>query len=574
MDDGFAYRVPETLEGVDVGSIVRVPLGGRRVRGYVTDVRDTEASRPLRDVLRVSGDLPVFDRRLLATARWAAAWYVAPLSVILSRCAPPRLPKRLHHSALPPVPAVTPPFPGLEEDGRRTRCVVWGGPVHRVVAPLAAPVLAAGRNVLVVAATVAEAEEAAAGLGSIFGARVLLATSAAPAAVQTSSWSTAATGAGYLLVGTREVAFWPAGEVDLAVVAGDGRPGLRSPQTPTFEARAVLRRRAGVERFRLVLVSVVPSCEALASGCVVVEPPGRAWPLVEIADRREEPPGGGVVLERARVALRATVRRGGRAFVLTRRRGYAVAFRCTSCGELRRCPVCGAAVDREGRCPRCDAERGGCSGCGGRRFVPVGAGVGRVVEELRGVLGDEVTGPGGAGRVLVGTERDLVGMRDLDLAVAVDTDGLVFAPTYRAGEEALRLLARLAATVGRGRGRRCLVQTSAPSHPVLVALRGGRPVAAIRHELEERSALGLPPVGELVAVECRPQTATTAVDRALRAAVGADGELLGPAPAGPGSRWLIRGGDLSRVRVRLRAAVGRLRDQDIRVRIDVDPREP
>src|SRR5690606_25600803 len=54
VDDGFAYRVPDTLSGVETGSLVRVPLGGRRVRGFVTHLRTGpgDTSR-LRDVIAV-----------------------------------------------------------------------------------------------------------------------------------------------------------------------------------------------------------------------------------------------------------------------------------------------------------------------------------------------------------------------------------------------------------------------------------------------------------------------------------------------------------------------------------------
>ena len=43
VDDGFAYEVPPGVE-VEVGALVRVPLGGRRVPGFV--VAMGEAERP------------------------------------------------------------------------------------------------------------------------------------------------------------------------------------------------------------------------------------------------------------------------------------------------------------------------------------------------------------------------------------------------------------------------------------------------------------------------------------------------------------------------------------------------
>ena len=91
VDDGFSYAIPEDAD-VSIGSIVRVPLGGRRVRGYVTGTRRGDASN-LKPLLRVSAPVPVFDSRLLETLRGLAVYYVAPQAVILAKAAPPNLPR-------------------------------------------------------------------------------------------------------------------------------------------------------------------------------------------------------------------------------------------------------------------------------------------------------------------------------------------------------------------------------------------------------------------------------------------------------------------------------------------------
>jgi primosomal protein N' len=185
-------------------------------------------------------------------------------------------------------------------------------------------------------------------------------------------------------------------------------------------------------------------------------------------------------------------------------------------------------------------------------------------------LGEDTGGP--AAPVLVGVEADLPAVGIVDLAVVVDADGLVLAPHYRAEEDALRTLARVAATVGRGRGRRCLVQTAQSGHRVFEALRRGRPLPLLETLLEERTAAGYPPAGELMAVEIAGDP--VAVDRDLRtAADGAAGaiEVLGPAPAGARDRWLVSGGDLRPLKLALRPVVQAWRDRGTRVRIDVDP---
>jgi primosomal protein N' (replication factor Y) len=181
----------------------------------------------------------------------------------------------------------------------------------------------------------------------------------------------------------------------------------------------------------------------------------------------------------------------------------------------------------------------------------------------------EDTGSGRAAQVLVGTEADLPAVGMVDLAVVVDADGLVLAPHYRAEEDALRTLARVATTVGRGRGRRCLVQTAQPGHRVFEALRRGRPLPLLEALLEERRAVGYPPAGELMAVEIAGDPRSADIE--LRAAAAAGIDVHGPAPAGARARWLVSGGDLRPLKLALRPVVQSWRDRGIRVRIDVDP---
>jgi primosomal protein N' (replication factor Y) len=267
-------------------------------------------------------------------------------------------------------------------------------------------------------------------------------------------------------------------------------------------------------------------------------------------------------------AVHGVVGRGGTVFAFVTRRGDAAAFRCVACGELRRCPDCGAAATRGDVCARCGRVHGACAACGGARFQALGAAVGRLVHDLRRSLGDVVTPVGEGGTVQVGTERDLPGVAPVDLAVVVDPDSLILAPHYRAEEDALRTLARVALTVAPRRGRRCLIQTTQPGHRVLEAMRHGRPRPLLDVLLAEREAAGFPPAGELMAIEIAG--ATGAVDEELRT-VAQGAQVTGPAAGEDRQRWLVAAGDLRPLKLRLRGEVQRWRDAGYRVRIDADP---
>jgi primosomal protein N' (replication factor Y) len=568
VDDGFSYAVPPTLE-VEVGSIVRVPLSGRTVRGWVTGLREGDG-RKLREVSRVSGAAGVFDDRLLRTLRWAAIHYVAPLPVLLKKAMPPNLPlasSPVHYSPVPDESRTRPPsFVQAAARGGHHRSVHLLEAVDESL-DVVAPVLASDRSVMIVFNTAHEATAAADSLRPELGNRVMVAGSHVPAKEATRAWSQAAVHPGTCLVGTREICFWSVAGLGLAIVVGDGRRGLKDKQTPTLHARTILQQRSRIERFGLVTTGPVPATEVLGSGAEVFRSgrTTRIWPLVEVVDRGEEPPGSGVVTGRALAAIRTAVAVGGKAFVFCHRRSPA--YRCTACLAIRRCRSCGSGAFEGTSCSRCGHSNEACSDCSGERFELLGAAVPRVLAELQRLTGN--AGPVGSGSPIeVGSERDLPLVQDQAVAVIVDADGLIFAPTYRADEDALRLLARVAATVARGRGHRCLVQTAVPTNRVIEAFRHGDPIKFLEEELESRAADRLPPVGEIIILEATGAGADPAEVADL---VSGRADLYGPAPAAGGLRWLIQGPDLRNVRIGLRRLVHQWRERRVKVRVDADP---
>jgi primosomal protein N' (replication factor Y) len=551
VDDGFAYAVPEGLP-VAVGSVVRIPLGGRRVRGWVVATGEP-SSRGLREIVSVSGDVPVFGRALLGVLRWAAARYVAPLSAVLAKATPPNVARHSRSST------------GAAGERVPHRVTVMTGlPSPDQLAAMVGEHAGAGRTAVV--STAAEAEAAHRRLDAAHPGRVVAGGSHLGGAAVTQAWVRTATVPGTIVVGTREVAAWPMAAPGLAVVLGEGRRGMKDKATPTVHARDLLLKRATAERFSVVLAGLVPTAEALARATEVTGT-GRRWGLVEVVDRRNDPPGAGLFADRTAAAVRAAHAEGRRVLVFTDRR--VTTMRCVSCRTIRRCPSCGAAPGGGSTCQRCGAEIGGCPQCGGRRFEALGAGMARVIADLRRIVGAEAVGEAGSGRpIVVGTERDLPGLA-VDLTVIVDADGPIMAPTYRAGEDALRLFARAVAAADGVRGRRAVVQTSDPSHPVIGALLTGDPVPFVRADAARRAALGFPPGGEILVVEATGLDAAGA--GALVAEIGERAVVHGPAPAGDALRWLLQARDLSSARVVLRGLVGRWRESGVRVRVDADP---
>jgi primosomal protein N' (replication factor Y) len=235
-------------------------------------------------------------------------------------------------------------------------------------------------------------------------------------------------------------------------------------------------------------------------------------------------------------------------------------------------------------------------------------GVSRAREQLEALSGRPVgevsagTGPLPATPVLVGTEAVLYREGELRKgggvgAVAfLDFDQELLASRYRAGEEALALLARASRLVGgRQRAGKVLVQTRAPGHPVIEAALLADPGRLAASEEAVRKALRLPPFAALAVLSGPGARELVGALEKLDVAVLAShsdvpSELVEPrvvprvlpseqvdpstVPGEPvelsklgDERWVVRASDHASLADAL-AAVGRPSE---RVRIEVDP---
>ncbi|HZI38750.1 MAG TPA: hypothetical protein VFF24_10625, partial [Acidimicrobiia bacterium] len=347
------------------------------------------------------------------------------------------------------------------------------------------------------------------------------------------------------------------------VVVDDGSEALKEERSPTWHARDLAAQRARRLGARLTLVSPAPPLEAPGPVLALSRSDERAgWPIIEVVDRRREPPGLGLFSSRAVAALRDAVldrrssgtagvqerRMAGsevRAVCVLNRKGRARLLACAACGDLARCERCEAAVAEadpgaEGiallACARCGAGRPRvCVRCGSTKLKVLRSGVTRVREDLAALLPgtgvamvDAATGELPAEPVLIGTEAVLHRIEphpggSTATVVFLDFDAELLAPRFRAGEQALWLLVRAARLVGpRSAGGRLLVQTRLPRHEVIEAAVRADPGVLTETERPRRKLLDLPPYATLARLT-GDSPALAAAAHALRSAGGGIG---------------------------------------------------
>ena len=437
-------------------------------------------------------------------------------------------------------------------------------------------------------------------------------------------WDAVATGECRIVVGARSALFLPFRRLKMIVVDEEHDSAFKQEEGFIYHARDLAVARARIETAVVVLASATPSLETLRNAetgryhwlRLAARHGAAQMPDIALIDMRLTPPEPGRWLSPPLVTTMAeTWARGEQTLLFLNRRGYAPLVLCRACGEKLRAPdteswlvehrytgrlVChltGFSMPKPAACPHCGAKDS---------LTSIGPGVERVEEEARALFpdariavfsSDTVFNAQEARRliqamtdgeidILVATQAAAKGHNfpNLTLVGVVDADLSLRGGDLRAAERTYQLLAQATGRAGRReRPGRALMQTYAPEHPVLQALRAQDRDAFVAAEMAEREAAGLPPFGRLAAVIISgpdPVKLEAFVREMAETAPNSPGvEVYGPADAPQGlvrgrrrKRFLVRADravDLSgymaawRARVRPRGA--------IRLAIDIDP---
>lgn len=546
VDRAFDYRLDDDLP---LGTIVRVGLQGRRVRGWVVDLDVDPEGREVLPIIGAVSAGPPAD--VVGLTAWTARRWAGPrVAVLRSASAPNNVPL----GAAPRPRRIEPSGPGRET-------VVRIPPlVDRLDFALDA-CAAVGSTVLCVA-DAGRARNLAERLARN-GKRVALLHSAASDAERTTAWRRAAAG-DCVVVGGRIAALAPVPDLAAAVVFDDADEALQEERAPTWHARDVLRERAVRLGVPFSVCSAAPTVDALAVAATPVTAPTRdeerhGWPRVRVVDRGAEPPGAGLLTESLAEALHAA---NGPAVCVLNRRGR---FRLLACATGAHLIRWDPDADRPLVCPECGSSR--------PRLIR--AGVTRIAEELAALLPgrtvvdvDAATEATTGADVYIGTEavlhRTAVRRSRPALVAYLDLDQELLAPRYRAAAQAHWLVTRGAQLLaGRPRSETLLlVQTRIPDHVVVRALVDGDPAQVAAAEAETRRILGYPPFGGLAELQGDDEPLAVAA----AAATGLGLRVFGP----DGGRALVHAVDWDDLGAALGPAVAAGRAVG-RVRAAVDP---
>ena len=549
LDKQFDYLVPESLRArVAIGSMVRIVLHGRRVGGWVVWLGPPDGSVALERLMPLtkwSGIGP--SAEIIDLARWASLrWGAGRLRPFMVAASPPGMVGSLPAPAIGAVAVDRGPLPRL------IRLAPTGDQMTVVVEALS------HGPALVIHPSVDEARR--------LGAR--LRQAGYSTAMHPEQWARAAAGAD-VVIGGRSAVWSPCAGLRSIIVLDEHDEALQEERSPTWHARDVAIERAQRAEVPVVLVSPCPSAAAVhwagdsfRRPSVTEERDG--WPILELVDRtREEPWKRSLLTSPLIQHLRNADQR---VICVHNTKGRARLLACRTCKSLQRCEKCQAAVRQDDTgslvCGRCGTTRPVvCQNCGSGALALIRPGVSRLREEIEAaaarpvgmVIGNSESLPDCD--VLIGTEAVLHRAGRADVVAFLDLDAELLAPRYRAGEQAMALLARAARLLGaRSGGGRLLVQTFLPRHEVLQAVLHADPSRVSKVELARRELLGLPPFAALAEVSGSGASE-------FAAATGLEASSTGEAVLLRASTWDALGD----------AIAATPRPKGSRLRIEVDP---
>ena len=487
---------------LQVGSIVRMMLGGRKVRGWVTDVGVTPPNDiALAELQHFTGMGP--STEIMELADWAA-WRWAGSRVSIMRTASPSHAVRPHagrpHAGRQSYNSQSSHHAQPSQTKRPYRAAASSHAAHlfgvsgvgSTVTVIRSHPCDEGLDLSLAAAQLGDALIVVPGFAAASRIANRLRSAGVNVAFGFKAWEQALSGA--TVVGNQTTVWMPMPNLAAVVVIDEHDDALQAQKAPTWNARDVALERARRKGVPAVLMSPVPSLEALKIASRVLDAtehtikphqyvenskinslnftnyvdhgehrdnygesrswPAVAWPVVAVLDRRDEDPvRGGLLSENLSYFLNRD-RYPGKVVAVLNRKGRSRLMACNNCGELVRSSDGSTPMilhDKELVSKDGSEKRPAvCAKCGSTVLRNLRMGIIRACEDLAAMAGEPVgevtseTDTMPQVRILLGTEAVLWRLNTASVVILLDFDQELLTPRQRASLQALALLARAA----------------------------------------------------------------------------------------------------------------------------------
>lgn len=389
------------------------------------------------------------------------------------------------------------------------------------------------------------------------------------------AWIGARTGEIDIIIGTRSAVFTPMINLGAILIDEEHDASFKQQEGFLYQGRDMAIKRAHELAIPVLLGSATPSLESLENVnkqryyyLRLASRPGKSKrPEMVVQDIRSLDLKAGIS-SLMMTEIRQHLDNKHQVMLFLNRRGFAPILMCPACGWHATCQHCDIgmtyhAAVRKTICHHCGIEKvvkPVCPDCGSNKLTTQGQGTERIEQVLNThfpktpvirIDRDSTSRKGsletkleevhlGEPVILIGTQMLTKGhdFPNLTLVGILDVDQALFSMDYRAQERLAQQILQVAGRAGRGKDKgRVVLQTSQPTHPLLINLLSHGYYKTAKEILNERQLWNYPPYGAqaLIRVSANDSDAGIGFLNKLRFELNGfldkDIELLGPMPS-------------------------------------------
>ena len=389
-------------------------------------------------------------------------------------------------------------------------------------------------------------------------------------------WLGARSGAIQIVIGTRSAVFTPMKNLGAILIDEEHDASFKQQEGFLYQGRDLAIKRAHDSGAHILLGSATPSLESLYNVNrkryhylkLNSRPGASTLPEIVLQDIRTLPSEAGIS-SLMMIEIRQHLENKHQVMLFLNRRGFAPVLMCPSCGWHASCHKCERSMTYHSAagkaiCHHCGFEetiKSTCPECNSDQLTTQGQGTERIeavlnthfpnIQVIR-IDRDSTSRKGsleeklelvnsGDPVILIGTQMLTKGhdFPNLTLVGILDVDQALFSMDFRAQERLAQQVLQVAGRAGRGESKgRVILQTSQPTHPVLLSLLSQGYSKTAEQILNERALWSYPPIGSQALIRVSSinikvaQDFISKIEMQLRVELKNEGlDLFGPMPS-------------------------------------------
>ncbi|MDD5258731.1 MAG: primosomal protein N' [bacterium] len=555
LDRLFDYAVPPELrDSIQAGQLVKVNFGHRDIQVVVAELLPKSKIPKAKNIISIISTQPAVSGPMLILTRWIADHYFCSWGEAIEPCLTRPVKKQVKtkiavakepeqkNIELPGLLSgeqnrILEQLKTLLRDPNNKPVLLWGGLASeriRMYLELVEDLLKNQQQVMIIVPQIENLALWQQHFGSRYPGRVVTLHSGLSDGEKYQSGERIKAGEAAVILGTRMALFYQCKNLGLMIMEDEQDTAYKSDQKPMYHTRAVVGKKAELEKIPLILSTSAPSVETYHKAITddynflkignLFDREAVKIQVQELPKRIQKDTL--VYFSQSFIqAIELRLKKQEHAAFFVNMRGYSTYVYCRMCKFVMKCPDCDVALTMSAEknklycryCSHTQTQTTECPSCHTQHLRTIGIGTETVTAALQDIfpqarikrIDSQTYGQSKNLKevdIIVGTQllnkydyfpkTTLLGVLLIDL--------LLNLPDFRAAEHTFQNLIGLVQRLDSSKGdREVIIQAENVDHYLIESIRNQDWASFYRHELEFRKQLKYPPFGSLVQVEVR-----------------------------------------------------------------------